>query len=112
MRRIHVAIGLFTCLQLSAFASQRRPVKISIATPTPTIRSGATVRIDVTITNITDRVIEIQKSLGVEGDAEATNPVTAYDSEGNCFQCVVDDRSLVLNRYRSVQGNLSAISLF
>ncbi len=79
MTSFRMAIILLISLHASASALQSVPVRVSIAAPEATVRSGDAVRIDVTISNLTHHTVEISS---VPDMAEAARHVDVYDSEG------------------------------
>ena len=72
-------------VQTSSIAQQKSPIAASITTPTPITKSGAEVRVDVTVTNISDHTVRLYKALGLDGQAEAANHVEVFDSNGKAL---------------------------
>ncbi len=79
MRRLVVFILAITLLPILA-AQQKFPVAVKITTPEQTVNSGAEVRIDIAVKNISDQPMKILKS--PPGHAEAISRVRVYDSTG------------------------------
>jgi len=84
------AIGLLIWFQASVLVSQSVPVNVLITTPESTVRTGATVRINVSITNVTAHTIEIEAPQGRSGSAQETNYVTVYDEDGKKLPVRID----------------------
>lgn len=98
MRMESVAVYAFlaVALQMSCTAQQQSPIAASISTPTPIIRSGAEVKVYVTITNNSDHTIRLYKALGPDGQAEAANKVEVYDANGKKLSRI-DGRAIKIN---------------
>jgi hypothetical protein len=83
MKSIAVFALLAAALQSVCIAQLNPPVTVTITTPTPVTKSGAEIRIDVTVVNTSDNTIKIVKAPGPDGHADAANQVEVYDAEGN-----------------------------
>jgi len=82
MKLIAVYALLAVALQISCTAQQEAPITASISTPTPAIRSGAELKVNVTITNTSDHAVRLYKALGPDGQAEAANHIEVFDADG------------------------------
>lgn len=82
IKSIAVYALLAVALQMSSTAQQETPIAASISTPTPTIKSGAELKVYVTITNTSDHAVRLYKALGPDGQAEATNHIDVLDADG------------------------------
>lgn len=82
MKSIAAFALLAVALQISCTAQQESPIAASISTPTPTIKSGAELKVYVAITNTSDYTVRIYKALGPDGQAEAANHIDVYDAGG------------------------------
>lgn len=82
MRSIAAFTLLAMTLQFSAIAQQKAPITVTISTPTPVVKSGAPIRIDVSVLNASDQPVRILKALGSDGQAEFVNRVQVYDAHG------------------------------
>ncbi|HTW45930.1 MAG TPA: hypothetical protein VMD58_10320 [Acidobacteriaceae bacterium] len=76
-------LALLIAMYPTATAQQKSPISVSISTPSSTVGSKTDIRLDVTVTNISDHPIKLVKDLGPDGHAEAANDVLVYDSVGN-----------------------------
>ena len=82
MRSIKAFAILAVALQPICLAQQKSPISVSIVTPTPITQSGTDVRVNVTVTNVSDQPVKLYKAPGPDGQAEAANQVDVYDSDG------------------------------
>lgn len=79
--------AIFFALCLAAFGAsgvtQQAPqVAVEASTPSAVVKLGAEIRINVTVTNLSEKTIALTKACGPDGQAEAANDVQVYDSMG------------------------------
>jgi hypothetical protein len=82
-RYIPAAWLMTTVFQLACWGQSSAEFTLAIHTNTPTVKSGARVRLDITVTNISDHPICFYKARGAGGQAEAANSFEARDASGN-----------------------------
>jgi hypothetical protein len=85
MRSIALFALFAAALPAICTAEQPVPITVSIVTPTPVTKSGAEVRIGVTVANTSDHAVKLYKALGPDGQAEEANHVDAYDADGKAL---------------------------
>jgi hypothetical protein len=81
MKSISRLVLLAAIWPIICVAQQNFPVKVSIGTPTPMVKSGADIKINVAVTNISDHNVRLIRS--PDGHAEAINQIEIYTAEGN-----------------------------
>ncbi len=59
------------------------PVAVKIECPSPQVRSGAEVKLVITVVNTSDRAVSVYRAAGPDGQAEAVNKIVVRDSSGN-----------------------------
>ncbi len=59
------------------------PVAVTIECPSHEVRSGAEVKLVITVVNTSDRPVSVYKAAGPDGQAEAVNKIVVRDSAGN-----------------------------
>ena len=96
MKSTVIAAFLAIFLPMVGATQQASHVRVSISAPSPEAKSGAQVRINVTVENISGSTVELYKALGPDGQAEAANDVDVYDSDGNAL-FRVDGRAFKVN---------------
>jgi hypothetical protein len=107
MRSAMTLTLLAVTLQIPSFAQQNVPVKVTITSPTPVAKSGAPIRIDVSVLNLSDHVIKILKPLGFDGQAEFVNHVQVYDAQGKPLVWIAGRHSAVSRKTISVEPGKS-----
>jgi hypothetical protein len=85
MKSTVIAALLAIFLPMVSATQQASPIRVSISAPSPEAKSGAQVRINVTVENISGNTVELYKALGPDGQAEAANEVDVYDSDGKAL---------------------------
>jgi len=73
-------ISVLMGLSNLALGQARPPVSVSITTPTPVAKTGAAIRVDIIVTNASDRAVPLFET--TDGHAEASNTVEVFDAEG------------------------------
>ena len=96
MRSVVIAALIAVIFTTAGAAQQGSPIKVSIASSAPESRSGAEVRINVTVENVSGGTVELYKALGPDGQAEAANEIDVYDSDGKALSRI-DGRAIKLH---------------
>jgi hypothetical protein len=78
-----VAWLMATALQIACLGQSSSLFTLGIRTNAPTVKSGVSIRLDITVTNISDQPISFYKARGADGQAEAANSFEVRDASGN-----------------------------
>ena len=81
MKSIIAFTLLVAAFDSTCIAQQEFPVSVTIATSTPIAKSGADIRVDVTVVNTSDHSLRILRS--PDGHAEAISQIEVRDADGN-----------------------------
>jgi hypothetical protein len=85
MRSIAIAALIAATFPTMGATQQASPIRVSIASSAPETRSGAEIRINVKVENVSGTAVELYKALGPDGQAEAANDIDVYDSDGKAL---------------------------
>lgn len=101
MKPFSIAAWLLASFSLVAYAQQTAPVSVSVTTETPSVPVGGEIKIKITVSNRSDRNLDLLR--GPDGKAEAVNDVQVYDAANKSLSRIHGPHGWISRRAQAVE---------